>query len=195
LFVWRVPRWKQFLIHTLRSWTTFHLVLYPIGGALFFAIATHAPALKGTWWYAIALAVLGLVALRFHTVCERLLHQSPAIASDADDSLAQGDIPPALLSDLSLIALIYALLVAFALGWPVFAALVVFLAASGLSRDKLWMAWPWSATVFRAAGAAALALAGFFFISQHTRLPGTAALIVLLAILHRLFMEIIWKKH
>src|SRR3989344_1074750 len=108
LCVWRAPRWKQFLIHSLRSWSSFHLALYPIGGALFYAIAANTPALKGTWWYAIALGVLGLAALRFHTVCERRLHQANTIASDSDDSLAQGDIAPALLSDLSLIALIYA---------------------------------------------------------------------------------------
>jgi hypothetical protein len=194
IFVWRVPQWKQLVAHTFRSWSTAHLALYPIGGALIYTMATTAPTFKGTWWYALALALLGLAALRLHAVCERRLHKAASPSPGPDDGLGEGDAHAALLADLSLVALLYTLLAFFALGWPVFASLVVFLAASGLSRDRLWASWPWSATVFRAAGAAALALSGFFFISQHARFSGIAALAALIAIAHVLIMEVFWMK-
>lgn len=194
LFVWRVRGWKRLTTHALRAWSAADLALYAAGGGVITALLMRVPPVQGTWWIACALAVLSLAAFRLHMMLERCLHHAASGLGDGSDPVACGDVPPQTAADLSRIALIYALATGFMLGWPVFAALLAAVAASVLSRDRLWTAWPLVATIFRSAGASALAAAGFFFVSQGARLTGAAALVMVLAAAHRSGLELFWPR-
>jgi hypothetical protein len=198
LFFWRVPRARALASHAFRARSAIDLVLYVFGAAILTDIIAQVPAPQGTWWFAVLLGVIAVAAFRIHSVLERCLHhQTNGYATDQAnprDPLACGDVSPDVARDVSLIALLFALLAAFALGWPVFVALLASLAASWLSRDRLWSSWPSVATAFRAAGASALALCGYFFMSQQARLTNVAILVMLLAAAHRVGMEFFFKK-
>jgi hypothetical protein len=194
LFIWRLPVWKRVARHAFVSWSTLHLAIDIIGAAVVTAFAMKVPAMVGAWWLAFAIAILGLLALRLHLTLERCVHQFNDGVGDGTDPVACGDVLPTQASALSIISLLYALMVSLALGWPIFVSVIAALAASWLSRDRLWAAWPWINTVFRAAGAAMLALAGFFFASQNARLTGVAAVVMLLAAGHRLAVELLWPS-
>lgn len=190
-FWWHLSAWKRIMRHTFRSWSALDIAVYAVGGAIITALASRVPPPAGTWWYALPLALLVLVAFRLHAVLERCLHRMSS--EGVADTLVCGDLSPGIAADVARIAWVYTLFGAFALGWPIFVTVLAALAASRLSRDPLWKAWPWSGTVFRACGAAALALYGCFFVSQHARLTELAALIMVLAAAHRLAIEWMWK--
>ena len=194
LFVWRVSAWRRVLMHTFRAWSAFDLALYTVGGALFAATFSLVPKATGTWWYALPLALLLLAAFRLHAVLERCLHRlSDDERTGSQQPVACGDVAPALAADISFIAWLYSLAAAWALGWPVFAMMLISVVASSLSRDRAWSAWPWTASVFRATGSASLALAGVFFVAQNARLTPLAAAVALLAACHRLVIERLWQ--
>lgn len=197
ILIWRLSSWKRLLAHVFRARSALDLVGITIGAAIITALAARVPPPAGTWWIALPLALLALAAFRLHAVLERCLHRAGSdsfvAANPADGPIACGDLAPSQAADLSLIALAFSLLAALALGWPIFATLLASLAASWLSRDRLWSSWPWAATVFRAAGAASLALAGFFFMSQSARMTGVAALVMTLAAAYRVGSELLFK--
>lgn len=186
LFLWQVPSWRRILRHAFRAWRAFDLALYAVGGALITAAVIGTLPSHGTWWMAALLALLLLAALRMHTVLERcLLHQ----ARGDEAMLVTQDLSADRARDLSQIAFLFSLAAAWVLGWPVFGAVVIFLATARLSRDPLWAATPWTGTLFRAIGAASLALAGAFFMAQNARLSGLAVVLMLAAALHRVGAE------
>lgn len=186
LLLWFVPSVKKILSHGFRSWSSLHAFVYVVGGAIAsVAFGATAAQFQRNWWVAFMVALLLMAALRLHFVLERCLFGA--------DSL-EGCLPAALGRDLSFAAGAYALVAAWVLGWPVFLAILAALAASALSRHSLWSDWSWAATVFRSAGAASLALAGFFFASQDARLAISAIGIALIAALYQAGAEIFVRK-
>ena len=153
--------------------------------ALPISVASDVPDPRGSWWLAAILAVLLVAALRLHSVLRR-----PA---PDDISLTHG-LSPQLAHDIALITLLFSLVVAWTLGWPILAATLAFLAAARLSRDPLWTSIPWTSPLFRALGAASLALAGTFFMAQNARLSVLALVLMALSALHRLGVEFLWKS-
>jgi hypothetical protein len=199
VFAWLLPSRGRTLRHFFRAWSALDLLLYVMGAAVITRFAGVAAAIRGTWWDAALLALLVLAALRIHAVLERCLRQLPpgvealAPGDPSEGPIACGDLEPGIASAISRIALIFALAAAWTLGWPVFAAVIGFLAASRLSRDRFWSSWPWVATAFRALGASALALASFFFMAQHARITGVAMLVMVIAAGHRVGAEMFLK--
>ncbi len=192
LCAWKLPSWRRIARHAFYAWRMLDLAIYAMGAAFITMITTAAPAARGTWWIAALLALLLLATLRVHTALERGLSRQ---GRGEDDTLLTGDLDFTSVRDLSLIAFLFSLASAWILGWPIFGATVVFLATARLSRDVLWAASPWVGTLFRALGAASLALAGSFFMAQNARLSGIAVVLMLLAALHRVGMEFLWKHH
>jgi hypothetical protein len=171
------------------SWPAMNLPLYAVGAALLTVLMAQTPAATGTWWMALVVALCALGAFRLHIVLERCLHRASLGVGEAHPQQVCEGVSRSDAEQISFVALLYALLASFALGWPIFAAFLVFLACSTLSRDPLWAHWPWAATVFRGFGAASLALSGFFFATQQARFTGIAALLMLLAAAHRMGSE------
>lgn len=199
VFVWLVPSRGRTLRHIFRAWSAADVLLYVVGAAIITRMAGVSAIVRGTWWDAALLGLLVLAALRVHAVLERCLHALPpgvealAPGDPSEGPVACGDIEPKLASAISRIAFAFAFAASWTLGWPVFAAVIGFLAASFLSRSSFWSDAPWAATIFRAFGAAALALASFFFMAQHARMTGVAMLAMVLAAGHRVGVEIFLK--
>ncbi|OGL79209.1 hypothetical protein A3E39_00300 [Candidatus Uhrbacteria bacterium RIFCSPHIGHO2_12_FULL_60_25] len=194
IFIWQVPAWRRILAHVHRFWSMFDLALYAVGGAVLYAVLTKTGSVAGMGWFALGVAALLLAALRLASALQRSLHRLPQDErSGADQPVARGDMSPDAAEDVITIALLYVLIAAWVLGWPVFAAVLVYLAASHLTRDRSWASWPWSASVFRAVGAASLALGGLFFVTQTNKLTGLAIIICCAAAAHRLLVEFVWN--
>lgn len=191
-----LPTIRQVLVHGFRSWSFLHAILFVLIGGFVAAASAGAPLpIQGNWWTAFLLGVLLLLSLRLHFVLERCIHR---VQADRDigacTPITEGHISAQTARDVSVGAGAYALLAAWVLGWPVFSAILATLAASTLSRHLLWASWPWTATAFRAAGAASLALAGFFFMSQNARLVVPAIGIALIAAFYQVGAEVFASK-
>ncbi|HWQ99890.1 MAG TPA: hypothetical protein VN397_03535 [Candidatus Methylomirabilis sp.] len=193
-FIWTVPAWKRVCRHVYRSWSMLDLALYAVGGGVLYALFTKSFRLTGMDWSAFALFLLLLAALRLASALERSLSRlREDERANADQPVARGDVSPDVAEDVISVALLYVLVSSWVLGWPVFAAVLVHLAASHLTRDRSWPVWPWLATVFRSVGAAALTLSGLFFITQSANTLTVAAIAVCcLAAAHRLVVEFAW---
>lgn len=191
-----IPPIRKVLGHGFRSWSFLHAIVFVIAGGVVAALTTSAALMmQGNWWTAFLLAILLLLSLRLHFVLERCIHR---VQKDRDigacTPITEGHVSIVVARDLSVGAGAYALLAAWVLGWPVFSAIVAALAASTLSRHSLWISWPWTAIVFRSAGAASLALAGFFFMSQNARLVVPAIGIALISALYQAGAELVALK-
>lgn len=188
----RVERWN-ILRHVYRSWGTFDVLLYVAFGVLFAFQSVSMRYAGVTCWLAIGAFLLLLAALRFASVMRRDLAQ---ISLDEQRESSQ----PALRGDLSIegvkvfakIAEFYALAVSWVLGWPLFACTLTFLAASHLTRSKLWFANVWAPIIFRAFGAGALALLGAYFVTQNAKITMSVLIIAAVAFVHRVFIEAFW---
>jgi hypothetical protein len=190
-----IPNWQRLARHLFASRTMTDHVAYVVVGLLFGGLMNGGATLHGTWWYALVLLVLLAAALRVISVLRRdLQFLSRDEAAGTDQPIARGELKTDRALELIQVSQWYAVLVAWVLGWPILGFTFVYLAASHLSRDRAWLTWPWMGSVYRAMGAASLALIGLLFGAQTARLSLFVLLIAILAAAHRLFMEMVWGR-
>lgn len=82
--------------------------------------------------------------------------------------------------------------VAFALGWPVFATVAGYLASAKMTRDRSWVMFSGSSSIFRAFGSAFLAGVGYFFFTQDVAISSRVLMAMGIASAIRLFIEWFW---
>jgi hypothetical protein len=185
-------RWSV-LKHIFYAWGTFDLALYSVLGI---ALAVTQVSYKTggvTIMLAIGLFLLLLIALRFTSVIRRDLSRLEVDERNhVSQPILRGDITVEGAKAMALSGELYVLFVAWILGWPVFACTLVYLSASNLTRSKIWSGNAWAAIIFRALGAGAIALLAMFFVTQDADITTIALTIVIIASLHRLFIEGLW---
>lgn len=185
-------RWSV-LKHIFYAWGAFDLVLYSVFG-IALALTQGIPVSGGTTcMLAAGLFTLLLLGLRFTMVLRRDLSRLEADERNrVSQPILRGDITVEGAKAMALAGELYVLFVAWILGWPVFACALVYLSASNLTRSKIWSGNSWAAIIFRALGAGAIALLAMFFMTQDADITTTALTIVIIAALHRVFIEALW---
>lgn len=185
------PKRWSLLRHVYQSWGAFDHALYVLAGvaiAIASKVTVHAASAP-----AFLLFFLVVAALRFASVMRRdIARLEQDERGNVSQPITRGELTAADARQYAQASQWFALAAAWVLGWPVFASVGIYLAASHLTRDRLWSLNPWALTLFRALGAGALALSGLFVITQDARITTFALTAAVVVALHRLFIELFW---
>jgi hypothetical protein len=185
-------RWRV-LAYVYRSWGTFDIVLYTAVGAVAAKTSGVITTSGATCMIAVTVAFFGLAALRFANVMKRdIARLEIDERANADKPITRGDITVEGARQMAKAGEWYALVAGWVLGWPVFACVLVYLAASHLTRDRTWSQNKWATMIYRMLGAGAIALAGMFFVTKDAKITTLALTVVVIVALHRLFIEAFW---
>jgi hypothetical protein len=194
-FVWQLPAWKKIRRHVYAGWGMMDLAVCTVGAGIITSVILKIPVFVSTGWWAVDLVVMALAALRLSSVLRRDLHNLVRDEREnANQPIVRGDLSVDDARELADISLWFVLITSWVLGWPVFACILVYLAAAHLSRDRVWTSLPWTIPIFRAVGAAAIALASFFFVSQTAKIVLAAVVVSCLAATYCLAVEFMWKR-
>ncbi|MBD3251969.1 hypothetical protein GF380_06005 [Candidatus Uhrbacteria bacterium] len=193
--VFQKARWS-ILHHVYRAWTTFDVGLY-VGFGLIavFSQGGLRPLGSGgsTCLLAGLLFLLLLIFLRFSMVLRRDLAQLEADErGQVNQPIVRGELSLESAKAYAKTGEWFALVAAWALGWPVFASVLVILACSYMTRHKFWSQQSHAVTIFRALGAGAIALLTVFVLSQDATVSELAIAVIIVAALHRFFIEWLW---
>jgi hypothetical protein len=195
VFVWKLPAMRRILRHVYSGRGMIDLAICTIGSGIIASLILKTSIFGGTGWYALGLVLMALAALRLNAILRRDLYN---LARDERENVNQpivrGDLSVDDARELADVALWFVIVTSWVLGWPVFACVLVYLAASHLSRDRAWTSLPWTLPIFRASGAAAIALASFFFVSESAKIVLAAVVVSCLAAVYCLTIELMWKK-
>ncbi|MBE7525065.1 hypothetical protein HS096_01550 [candidate division WWE3 bacterium] len=190
LFFWIFPTAGRLIRHAFWAWGALNTAVYATAGFVVALVLARPPTFSLSWVLAFGIAVFAMIALRFSSVMRRNLNRlRDDEARDADQPIVRGELSVAEAKDASAVCEWYALAAGWVLGWPVFAMFLVYLAASHLTRGRSWPSSSFMPTLYRSAGAAALAMAGLLFGSQESSLGPLALALAVLAATHRIFAE------
>jgi hypothetical protein len=192
-FVVLERRFRSVLRYIVRAAGSFDIAFYAAVGVFLASVLAHAPTIGGSWWIAISLYVLATFSLRVSSVLARdVARVSLDEARGKKQLITSGELSASEAKDGSLLFLLYALLAAWTLGWPVFAMFIVFTSAGSRTRDKAWISHPWVPALFRAVGAGAITLSGMIFVTRDPKFGALALSALVIAVVHRLLVELVW---
>jgi hypothetical protein len=184
---------RSILAHVFASWGAFDMGLYAVLGAAFAFSRGSGPVCWTACLPAIGIFLFLLIVLRFSMVLRRDVFRLQADERDhVSQPILRGELSTQGAKELALAGELCALAAAWVLGWPVFACALAVLSASFLTRGRMWSANARIASVFRAAGAGAVALMVMFFMTQDAKVISAALAAAVIAALHRIFIEFFW---
>jgi hypothetical protein len=188
----QLARARRIFSHVFFSWGALDVLLY-IGVGVAMAVSSHAMPSVRPGVPATVLFILMIAILRFGAAMKRNLFRLGADERDGVfQPIANGEISPDDAHAFADASTAFVFSSAFVLGWPVFVPVAAYLAASRLTRERLAGSVAWAESAYRAAGAGALACAGFAFASQASAFGPSVLAAVGIAAGHRLFVEFVW---
>lgn len=188
-FLFQKARWRMFKRFFITLPAAEMLVALGLGAGCAWSVLSRQT--KGwTFFIASAVAVLIVLALRVSSA----LRSDLATSIEQGEDSRRGDLGVESARSIASGAEWYAVAGAWVLGWPIVISVIVALAASALSRDRNWMAWPVFKPVSNAIGLSAIAAISFFFLSQKAVMSTGLLAAILAAFLFSCAMSWVWQK-